>query len=406
MSDPMDRPRLRPGLAAARDAEDPRLVVLYDRLRLSRNAIRVTPHEFIWLQLFNGRNTLREIQSQAMRTGGGTILPLDLFTALVHRLDAALFLDTPRFHELLNRPVREPACIGCYPAEADEIRRLFKMLFTGPGGPGLPAAPPADRPGRLRAALLPHIDFGRGGATFAHGFKELFEQTTARLFVIVATSHYSPARFTLTRQDFQTPLGVVSTDRAYVDRIVQHYGDGLFDDPFAHIPEHSIELEVVFLQFLYENHRPFRIVPLLVGSFRDCVTDGFSPRGKCDIARMVTALQQAEAETPEPVCYIISGDLAHIGPKFEDPEPVAEPYLTHSRRQDEALLRHAETVNHDGYFRLVAEEGDGRRICGLPPTWVALEAARPSRGRLLRYDQYVHPEGLESVSFASMAFDR
>jgi hypothetical protein len=35
-----------------------------------------------------------------------------------------------------------------------------------------------------------------------------------------------------------------------------------------------------------------------------------------------------------------------------------------------------------------------------------LEALRPAGGKLLHYDQYVHPGGYESVSFASMAFDR
>ena len=47
---------------------------------------------------------------------------------------------------------------------------------------------------------------------------------------------------------------------------------------------------------------------------------------------MIEALQRVEAETTEPICYIISGDLAHIGPKFGDPEPVDEPVLEHSRK--------------------------------------------------------------------------
>ena len=117
---------------------------------------------------------------------------------------------------------------------------------------------------------------------------------------------------------------------------MRHYGDGLFDDELAHLPEHSIELEVVFLQYLYEGRRPFRIVPLVVGSFDDCVADGRARRAKDDIGRMIEALRQVEAETPEPICYIISGDLAHIGPKFGDPAPVERTQLEHSRQQDQA----------------------------------------------------------------------
>src|SRR5581483_5511317 len=123
------------------------------------------------------------------------------------------------------------------------------------------------------------------------------------------------------------------TDPEYVDRLEAEYGPGLFEDELAHLPEHSIELEVVFLQYLYEGKRSFRIVPLVVGPFEDAVRAGCSPGSKDDIAAMVRALRQAEAETPDPICYIISGDLAHIGPKFGDAEPVGEPLLSHSRRQ-------------------------------------------------------------------------
>lgn len=63
-------------------------------------------------------------------------------------------------------------------------------------------------------------------------------------------------------------------------------------------------------------------------------------------------------------------------------------------------------VDLDRYFRIIADEGDRRRICGLPPTYTLLEAIRPRYGKLLHYDQYVHPQGVQSVSFASMAFYR
>jgi AmmeMemoRadiSam system protein B len=400
----LERPCLRPGLAAARDARNPRHVVLWDRFGITAERRRFTLQEFDWLQLFDGRRTLRDVQAEAVRDGGGTLLPLELFTALVETLDDALFLDSPRFRERLAGPVREPSCVGCYEGEPAALRRQLGRILTGPKGPGLPRDTTPD--GRLRAALIPHIDYARGGHTFAWGFKEVVERTDAALFVIVGTSHYSPRRFTLTRKHFKTPLGIAPTDQGYIDRLVRHYGDGLFDDEVTHLPEHSIELEVVWLQYLYENRRPFRIVPLLVGTFEDCVAGGAEPRRRADVGRMVESLRRAEAETPEPVCYIISGDLAHIGPKFDDPEPVNKALLTRSRRQDQAILKQAEAADPAGLFRVIADEGDRRRICGLPPTYTVLEAIRPGRGKVLHYDQYVDPHGDESVSFASVAFYR
>jgi AmmeMemoRadiSam system protein B len=210
----------------------------------------------------------------------------------------------------------------------------------------------------------------------------------------------------LTRKHFKTPLGVVPTDQPYIDRLVQYYGDGLFDDELCHLPEHSIELEVVFLQYLYEQRRDIRIVPLVVGSFADCVRYATRPAEIDDVRRMIEALRRVEAETTEPICYIISGDLAHIGPKFRDTRPVDADWLRRSHGQDQAILKQAEAADADGYFQVIAAEDDARRICGLPPTYTVLEALKPSGGKVLHYDQYVHPRGHESVSFASVAFYR
>jgi hypothetical protein len=143
---------------------------------------------------------------------------------------------------------------------------------------------------------------------------------------------------------------------------------------------------------------------MLVGSFADCVESGTDPASVPDIARMVEALRRAEADSSEPVCYVISGDLAHVGPKFGDGGAVKAPFLAKSRAQDRAILDCAEAVDPAALFRVIAAEGDRRRICGLPPTWTVLQAIKPKRGRVLHYDQYVHPRGAESVSFASAAF--
>jgi AmmeMemoRadiSam system protein B len=389
-------------LTAVLDPTNPGYICLFDRLFLSDKQARLTKLELDWLRLCDGSRSLCDIQTEVGRNLNGQTPPLAVFENLLTQLEAAAFLDGPRYRQLLDGPIREPSCIGAYEGDPERLRTQLERLFRA--GPGLPGNGKPD--GSLRAALIPHMDYGRGGVTFAWGFKEIFERTDAALFVIIATSHHSPHRFTLTRKHFKTPLGIVPTDQHYIDQLVSHYGTGLFDDPFAHLPEHSIELEVVFLQYLYENRRPIRIVPLLVGSFQDCVAEGDSPMTRRDIARMVEALRRVEADTKEPICYIISGDLAHVGPKFGDPQPVEKSFLALSREQDQAILRHAAAVNPARYFEVIAEEGDRRRICGLPPTFTTLQATQPSRGKVLHYNQYIHPEGHESVSFASVAFYR
>lgn len=198
---------------------------------------------------------------------------------------------------------------------------------------------------------------------------------------------------------------MVETDQRYVDRLLAAYGDGLFDDePRAHFPEHSIELEVVLLQYLYPEV-PFRIVPLLVGSFHDRIESRRSPLQAHDIARMVAALQEVERQTPEPVCYLISGDLAHLGPKFGDP-PLQDQQLRHSLRRDRELLAHLTAADHERYFQSVAEERDERRICGLSPTYMTLATTRPQHGRVVAFEQFSADDRRESVSFAAATFHR
>ena len=396
------RPTLRQTLSLEQTRDG---IVLFDPYRVGK-AVGLAPFGWEIVRRLDGRRTLLELQTELQRLTGGREVPIESLTNLIAMLEDALLLQSQRFEAQLRGAVRPPSCIGCYSADPATLRDQLSELFTGPGGPGLPSSTgkAASPHGRLRAALLPHMDYGRGNVTYGWGFKELIEQTDASLFVIVATSHYSPHRFTLTRQNFSSPLGVVETDQAYIDSLEREYGASLFEDTLAHFPEHSIELEVVLLQYLLENRRPFRIVPLLVGSFRHCVDDRSHPTENEEIGGMVAALRRAEAACPEPVCYLISGDLAHIGPKFHDTQPAEGEMLVESRQQDEALLKQIERADPAGYFGVIAAENDRRRICGFPPTYLTLQTIRPRLGRVLHYQQYVAPDGHESVSFASAAF--
>ena len=394
------RPKLRDRLAAERTGDT---VNLYDPYRVG-DPVRLSLLALEIVKRLDGTRTLRDVQAELTGMTGGTIVPLDTLEGLVAALDAAFLLDSPAFAARIGGPVRKPSCVGAYDGDPARLREQVRALFTAPGGPGQPGEPAPSPHGRLRAVLVPHMDYARGNVTYGWGFKELAERTDARLFVVVATSHYSHHRFTLTRQHFETPLGVCETDQPFVERLAAEYGPGLFDDPLAHLPEHSVELEVVILQHLFAARGSIRIVPLVVGSFGDCVQEGTQPGEFDDIARMARALRAAEAAAGEPVCYVVSGDLAHIGPKFGDRRKAEGPWLAESERQDRAILVEVERADAAGYFKVIAAEQDARRICGLPPTYLTLAAARPAKGRLLHYQQFVHPKGSESVSFAAAAF--
>ena len=399
----LEKPTVRPYLVADQVRGDPSSFEISDLLRLSPAVLRVSALDLEILKRMDGSQTVAELgASLKPLLGGGSISP-DYFTKLLGMLEECLFLEAPNWRNAIESPVRPPSCIGCYDADPKNLTEQIECYYLHKDGPGIPQGRATDH--RIDAILAPHIDYARGGWNFAHGFRQIYEGTTANLFVIVATSHYSPKRFTLTRKSFRTPLGEVPVDGAFCDRLEEAYGPGLYDDELrAHFPEHSVELEVVFLQHLLGPGRPFRIVPLVVGSMEDMLGDGGTSPVPGDVERMVRALKVAREAAGEPVCFVISGDLAHIGPKFGDKAGLPDPFLAHSQDQDLKLMATAAAGSPDGYRRILAEEKDARRICGFPPTWVTLQALGPCAGKLLRYDQYVHPKGRESVSFASMVF--
>jgi AmmeMemoRadiSam system protein B len=209
----------------------------------------------------------------------------------------------------------------------------------------------------------------------------------------------------LTRKDFQTPLGLVPTDRAFLDRIVALAGEPFFDDELAHRAEHSIEFQVVFLQYLLGGRRAFSIVPILVGSFHDLMEAGTDPIEAPDVRRFVEAVRAAESAGGRKVAYIGGIDLCHVGPEFGDPGPVAPETQVAVRRFDTALLGRAAAGDPRGWFGTAAAVGNRWRVCGLAATYTMLHAMGPARGRILQYDQALDARRHGCVSFASLAFE-
>jgi AmmeMemoRadiSam system protein B len=119
---------------------------------------------------------------------------------------------------------------------------------------------------------------------------------------------------------------------------------------------------------------------------------------------MVAALRAAETACQDRVCYVISGDLAHLGPKFGDEQKAAGPWLEESRAKDADILKALESATPRAFFDTIAAEKNERRICGLSPAWLTLAVTQPRVGKVLHYQQHVHPLGQESVSFAAAAF--
>jgi AmmeMemoRadiSam system protein B len=342
---------------------------------------------------------------------------------MVSALDEALFLDSDRFTSarqeqvdsylaLDNRPAHLAG--GAYPKDPDELNAYLEALYDHEGGPGGPPAPASGETAEtsgLGGLVVPHIDFERGGPAYAHAYRALAEQAGgAKLFVVFGTSHSGcDGLFGLTRKGYETPLGLVPCDTALVDDIVRRSdGQSWFAGDYAHRQEHSIEFQAVWLRKLWPEaeHPDLRIVPILCGSFHDWIENGGAPTDSDRVEAMIEAVTGALAARGEPAVIIAGADLAHIGPRFGDPEPPTDPELERLAESDHRSLQRCLEGDADGFFRDVAADGDARRICGLSPIYMTLRTSGAKAGTLLQYGQAEDPTGPSTVSFASLTLTR
>ncbi len=415
------RPRLRPLEIVPVGSKEGLLFTLRDPEGFGRMV--VMPYGAVVLAaLMDGQHTLAEIQT-AFQRQTGVAAPLADVERIVRRLDEAYLLAGQRFDRYrrqeveayLNNPLRSASHAGgAYAEEPEALREQLAAFFTCGGGPGSVGSDViADGP-QLCGIVSPHIDLRRGGPTYAWAYKQVAERGKADLFVIFGTAHNPMQQpFCVSRKDFDTPLGVVRTDRQFIDRLVAHLASSvagqqvdLFEDELVHRFEHSIEFQATFLQYVLDAKREFRIVPVLAGSFQEFLADGRQPDESPEVQAFLAGLQAAADQHPGSVCYISAADFAHIGQRFGDQWLLDENRLAEQSADDRRLLEAVCRCDSAGLFSQVAQQEDRSRICGLSPTYVMLKLIDSARGELLKYDQAVEPDGTSCVSFASVAFYR
>jgi hypothetical protein len=401
-------PRLRPVEAFPAEVDGRRVVCLRDPQQYSERVVYIPGETAALLGLIDGEHSLLDIQAAFARRFG-TLLFREQLLELLQSLDEHLLLDSPRFAEHRRQleaayraaPVRPALLAGkSYPAEAGALREALDGLFRHADGPG--DAPPSPMAARLGALVLPHIDYARGGPCYAWGYREADGLGGVDRWIVLGTVHAPIGRpFAISRKDFETPLGTVAADREFLDGLVAGGAGTYLDDEFAHRGEHSIELQAIFLRHVTAPTRAVRMVPILCGSMHQLIAERCSPAGEPEIERFLALVQDTIRAVRGRTVVVASADLAHIGPRFGDPHRVTASQLRETAEADRELLAAVEAGDAEAFFRLVARDGDRRRICGLAPVYLALRLVPATSGRLLRYGQWADPQG--TVTFAAVA---
>lgn len=263
-------------------------------------------------------------------------------------------------------PVRPATAAGrFYPADAATLRAQVSDFLEQAVRP-LPS-------GTVRAVIVPHAGYIYSGPIAGYGYRALQEGAShARTVFLLGPAHFVPLSGMAVGpfSALRTPLGDAPVALEALGDLYQA-GKGIVMDAAPHLPEHSLEVQVPFLQVIMRDQ--LRLVPLLCG--------------RCDPRMIAAFLMNYIANDPEAV-LVISSDLSHYHP------------YERARRLDQALL--------DAIVEGDIEAAAAGEACGLTPILAAMEIARQSgwRPHLLDYRNSGDTAGDRTrvVGYAALAY--
>ena len=283
---------------------------------------------------------------------------------------------------------------------------------------GAPASSTRPR-GELAAIMCPHIDLRAGGEIYPPAFTALAAAAHAprpiERYVILGVAHNGGTRpgasfAVASDKNYATPLGEATTDRRLVGEWSRRAGRDVTEQQWVHRTEHSVEFPLLFLQYIQAQADlpPYEVVPVLLGGVDHYLQAGSDPLQAPEVRRELAALREAVAAGGKRACYLLSVDLAHVGPKFGDPERIDDGAAAACEQKDRHLLSFAERFDAPGLTRTLHADRNCRNVDAVAGLFSLhpLLAGSACRGSLLSYGQNRQPDTGSLVSYASMAFYR
>ena len=196
--------------------------------------------------------------------------------------------------------IRRPCVAGAfYPADPERLKRSIEDCFTHRLGPGeLPGQKSQDR--KIVSVVCPHAGYVYSGSTAAHSYYHLASEAKPDSIVVLGPNHTGlggPVSIWGTGA-WETPLGKVPINEELAGAIFEA-SDFIDMDETAHLREHSIEVQLPFLQYIYGE---VRFVPICMG-YQDLETS----------RKVGKAI--AEASAGKDVLILASTDLTHMESK-------------------------------------------------------------------------------------------
>jgi len=251
---------------------------------------------------------------------------------------------------------RRPAVSGMfYAGTARELEEQIEWCYKHELGPGIVPSANSEGLRDIVAIVVPHAGYYYSGPVAAHAYKELADDGVFDTAVILGPNHtgYGYPVSLWMGADWSTPLGEVEINKKLAQKLL---GEVIKADEAAHMREHSIEVQLPWLQHLYKK---VKIVPITMLS-QDIET--------------ARAVGKAIGQAGDNLIIIASSDFTHYEPHSVAMEKDASIIEAIVALNEEELYERCESLNCT--------------MCGYGPVASAIVAAKEmkaQRASLLKY---------------------
>lgn len=279
--------------------------------------------------------------------------------------------------------IRSPAQAGFfYENSSEALKRQIVGCFNHELGPK--KTPTVQKgPRNIVGIICPHAGYNYSGPVAAHSYYNLALDGKPKIIVILGPNHTGQGSGLAIMKEgvWRTPLGDVPIDEETANLIL-HKSRIVDVDELAHITEHSIEVQLPFLQYLYGSAFKFVPISFLMQDFE----------ASCEVGYDV-----AEALKGKNALIIASTDMSHY-----EPHEVAE-------KKDKIALTALEKLNEKEFYSIV--ESHHITACGYGPVVALVVAAKilgATKSKMLCYKTSGDVAGDYSavVGYASVAFTK
>jgi MEMO1 family protein len=270
-----------------------------------------------------------------------------------------------------------------YPDTEGALRTQIQQSFLHPLGPRAIPTIPGTRNQNLLGLIVPHAGYKYSGAVAAHSYYRLASAGIVESIIILGPNHtgLGSGVSTMTEGEWSTPLGDVPIDTAIAREIVDS-SDFVDVEDEAHRNEHSIEVQLPFLQYIYP--RRFKFVPICM-MLQDLQTS-------IEVGEVI-----AKASEKHGAAVLASSDWTHYEPQEQ------------AQTKDKQAIQAALRMDEKGFQEIIEDRSIS--ACGYGPVTAMIHAAKlrgASDGKLLSYQTSGDTTGDKSsvVGYAAASFEK